>query len=153
MGAIVRAFDARREVKEQVESLGAEFIEVDSDEEGSGVGGYAKTMSKEFIEAEMALFRRQAQEVDIIITTALVPGEPAPKLILADMVEKLRDGSVIVDLASEQGGNCELTEPGKVVVKHGVTIIGYTDFPSRLAPQSSSLYATNLRHLLTDSRR
>ncbi len=150
MGAIVRAFDARREVKEQVESLGAEFLEVDSKEDGAGVGGYAKTMSREFIEAEMALFRRQAEEVDIIITTALVPGKPAPKMILVDMVEKLRDGSVIVDLASEQGGNCELTEPGKVIVKHGVTIIGYTDFPSRLAPQSSSLYATNLRHLLTE---
>ncbi|MGA3050489.1 MAG: Re/Si-specific NAD(P)(+) transhydrogenase subunit alpha [Chitinispirillaceae bacterium] len=150
MGAIVRAFDARKEVKEQVQSLGAEFIEVENKEEGTGVGGYAKTMSNEFIEAEMTLFRKQAQEVDIIITTALVPGKPAPKLILADMVEKLRDGSVIVDLASEQGGNCELTEPGKVIVRYGVTIIGYTDFPSRLAPQSSSLYATNLRHLLTE---
>ena len=107
-------------------------------------------MSKEFIAAEMALFRKQSKEVDIIITTALIPGKPAPKLILADMVEKLRAGSVIVDLASEQGGNCELTEPGKVVVKHGVTIIGYTDLPSRLAPQSSSLYSTNLRHMLTE---
>jgi NAD(P) transhydrogenase subunit alpha len=150
MGAIVRAFDARKEVKEQVQSLGAEFIEVENKEEGTGVGGYAKTMSNEFIEAEMTLFRKQAQEVDIIITTALVPGKPAPKLILADMVEKLRYGSVIVDLASEQGGNCELTEPGKVIVRYGVTIIGYTDFPSRLASQSSSLYATNLRHLLTE---
>ena len=150
MGAIVRAFDTRPEVKEQVESMGAEFLTVDIKEDGAGVGGYAKQMSKEFIDAEMALFRKQAAEVDIIITTALIPGKPAPKLILADMVEKLRAGSVIVDLASEQGGNCELTEPGKVVVKHGVTIIGYADLPSRLATQSSNLYATNLRHLLTD---
>jgi H+-translocating NAD(P) transhydrogenase subunit alpha len=150
MGAIVRAFDTRPEVKEQVESMGAEFLTVDIKEDGAGVGGYAKQMSKEFIDAEMALFRKQAAEVDIIITTALIPGKPAPKLILADMVEKLRAGSVIVDLASEQGGNCELTEPGKIAVKHGVTIIGYTDLPSRLATQSSNLYATNLRHLLTD---
>jgi H+-translocating NAD(P) transhydrogenase subunit alpha len=150
MGAIVRAFDTRPEVKEQVESMGAEFLTVDVKEDGTGVGGYAKQMSKEFIDAEMALFRKQAVEVDIIITTALIPGKPAPKLILADMVEKMRAGSVIVDLASEQGGNCELTEPGKVAVKHGVTIVGYTDLPSRLATQSSNLYATNLRHLLTD---
>ncbi len=150
MGAIVRAFDTRPEVKEQVESMGAEFLTVEIKEDGAGVGGYAKQMSKEFIDAEMALFRKQAAEVDIIITTALIPGKPAPKLILADMVEKLRAGSVIVDLASEQGGNCELTEPGKVAVKHGVTIIGYADLPSRLATQSSNLYATNLRHLLTD---
>jgi len=150
MGAVVRAFDTRSEVREQVQSLGAEFIEVTIKEEGAGQGGYAKSMSKEYIDAEMALFRRQAEEVDIIITTALIPGKPAPKLILADMVEKMRPGSVIVDLAAEQGGNCELTEPGKVVIRHGVTIIGYTDLPSRLAPQSSTLYATNLRHLLTD---
>jgi NAD(P) transhydrogenase subunit alpha len=150
MGAVVRAFDTRAEVREQVQSLGAEFIEVALKEEGAGQGGYAKTMSPEYIAAEMALFRQQAEEVDIIVTTALVPGKPAPKLILADMVEKMRIGSVIVDLASEQGGNCELTEPGKVVLRHGVTIIGYTDLPSRLAPQSSALYATNLRHLLTD---
>ncbi len=150
MGAVVRAFDTRPAVKEQVESMGAEFLEVSIAEDGSGVGGYAKEMSKEFIDAEMALFRKQASEVDIIITTALIPGKPAPKLILADMVETLKEGSVVVDLAAEQGGNCELTEPGKVVVKHGVTLIGYTDLPSRLAAQSSSLYATNLRHLLTD---
>ena len=150
MGAVVRAFDTRSEVREQVQSLGAEFIEVTIQEEGAGQGGYAKSMSREYIDAEMALFRRQAEEVDIIITTALIPGKPAPKLILADMVEKMRPGSVIVDLAAEQGGNCELTEPGKVVIRHGVTIIGYTDLPSRLAPQSSTLYATNLRHLLTD---
>jgi NAD(P) transhydrogenase subunit alpha len=140
MGAIVRAFDTRPEVREQVQSMGAEFLEVDIKEDGSGTGGYAKQMSKEFIDAEMALFRKQAAEVDIIITTALIPGKPSPKLILADMVDKMRAGSVIVDLAAEQGGNCELTQPGKVaVVKHGVTIIGYTDFPSRLATQSSNL--------------
>lgn len=150
MGAIVRSFDTRPEVKEQVESMGAEFLLLDFEEEGSGSGGYAKTMSKEFIDAEMALFREQAKEVDIIITTALIPGKPAPKLILADMVELMKDGSVIVDLAAEQGGNCELTEPGEVVVKEGVTIIGYTDLPSRLPTQSSQLYGTNLRHLLTD---
>jgi NAD(P) transhydrogenase subunit alpha len=150
MGAVVRAFDSRAEVKEQVESLGAEFVEVAMKEEGAGSGGYGKTMSKEYIDAEMALFRNQASEVDIIITTALVPGKPAPKLIPADVAAKLRPGSVIVDLAAEQGGNCELTEPGKVVVKGGVTVIGYTDLPSRLAPQSSTLYATNLRHLLTE---
>lgn len=150
MGAIVRAFDTRPEVKEQVASMGAEFLELDFEEEGSGEGGYAKVMSPEFIKAEMDLFARQAMEVDIIITTALIPGKPAPELITAGMVESMREGSVIVDLASEQGGNCALTEPGKVVVKHGVTLIGYTDFPSRLATQSSQLYGTNLRHLLTD---
>ena len=150
LGAIVRAFDTRPEVREQVQSLGAEFIEVDIKEGGSGVGGYAKVMSKEFIEAEMALFRKQAKEVDIIITTALIPGKPAPRLILEDMLQLMRSGSVVVDLAAEQGGNCEGTEAGKVVVKHGVTIIGYTDLPSRLPTQSSQLYATNLRHLFTD---
>ena len=152
MGAIVRAFDTRPEVKEQVESMGAEFLELDYEEEEQGgtQGGYAKEMSKAFIDAEMALFREQAQDVDIIITTALIPGRPAPKLILADMVESMKDGSVIVDLASEQGGNCELTEPGEVVVKHGVTLIGHTDLPSRLSTQSSQLYSTNLRHLLAD---
>ena len=107
-------------------------------------------MSQEFIKAEMELFARQAMEVDIIITTALIPGKPAPELITAGMVESMRDGSVIVDLAAEQGGNCALTEPGEVVVRHGVTIIGYTDLPSRLPTQSSQLYGTNLRHLLTD---
>lgn len=150
MGAIVRAFDTRPEVKEQVESMGAEFLEVDVKEEGGGAGGYAKVMSPEFIKAEMELFARQAMEVDIIITTALIPGKPAPELITVGMVESMRDGSVIVDLAAEQGGNCALTEPGKVVVKHGVTIIGYTDLPSRLPTQSSQLYGTNLRHLLSD---
>ena len=150
MGAIVRAFDTRPEVKEQVESMNAEFLELDFKEEGSGVGGYAKQMSAEFIKAEMELFARQAMEVDIIITTALIPGKPAPELITEAMVKTMKDGSVIVDLAAEQGGNCKLTEPGKVVVKHGVTIIGYTDLPSRLPTQSSQLYATNIRHLLAD---
>ncbi len=152
MGAIVRAFDTRPEVKEQVESMDAEFLELDfeEDDDGAGEGGYAKVMSKAFIEAEMALFAEQAREVDIIITTALIPGKPAPKLITADMVKSMRDGSVIVDLAAEQGGNCELTTPESVTVEHGVSIIGYTDLPSRLATQSSQLYATNLRHLLTD---
>ncbi|MEL7451575.1 MAG: Re/Si-specific NAD(P)(+) transhydrogenase subunit alpha [Pseudomonadota bacterium] len=152
MGAIVRAFDTRPEVKEQVESMDAEFLELDFEEEedGAGEGGYAKVMSKAFIEAEMALFAAQAEEVDIIITTALIPGKPAPKLITAEMVESMADGSVVVDLAAEQGGNCELTEANKVVVKHGVTLIGYTDLPSRLATQASQLYGTNLRHLLTD---
>ena len=153
MGAIVRAFDTRPEVKEQVESMDAEFLmlEFEEDEDGSGEGGYAKTMSEEFIKAEMALFAEQAKEVDIIITTALIPGRPAPELITADMVRSMKDGSVVVDLAAEQGGNCELTEPEKVVTTdNGVTIIGYTDLPSRLATQSSQLYGTNLRHLLTD---
>ncbi len=150
MGAIVRAFDTRPEVKEQVESMDAEFLELEFEEDGSGSGGYAKVMSKEFIEAEMALFAEQAKEVDIIVTTALIPGKPAPELITEDMVKSMKEGSVIVDLAAEQGGNCKLSEANKVVVKHGVTIIGYTDLPSRLASQSSQLYATNLRHLLTD---
>src|SRR5690606_20373184 len=123
---------------------------LDFEEEGSGGGGYAKVMSPEFIAAAMALFRRQAEEVDIIITTALIPGRPAPKLITADMVAAMKPGSVVVDLAAEQGGNCELTVPGELAVHHGVTIVGYTDLPSRLATQSSELYATNLRHLLTD---
>jgi NAD(P) transhydrogenase subunit alpha len=152
MGAIVRAFDTRPEVKEQVESMDAEFLMLDfeEDEDGSGEGGYAKVMSKAFIEAEMALFAEQAKDVDIIITTALIPGKPAPRLITAEMVESMKDGSVVVDLAAEQGGNCELTEPGRVAVKEGVTLIGYTDLPSRLSAQSSQLYGTNLRHLLTD---
>ncbi len=150
MGAIVRAFDTRREVKEQVESMDGEFLELAFEEEGSGQGGYAKVMSDEFIKAEMELFAEQAAEVDIIITTALIPGKPAPVLITAEMVESMKSGSVIVDLAAEQGGNCELTEPHKVVKRHGVTLIGYTDLPSRLAAQSSQLYATNLRYLLTE---
>ncbi len=150
MGAIVRSFDTRPEVKEQIESMDAEFLMLDFKEEGSGTGGYAKTMSPEFIAAEMALFAQQAKEVDIIVTTALIPGKPAPKLITAEMVQSMKPGSVIVDLAAEQGGNCELTEKDQVVVKHNVTLIGYTNLPSRLANQSSQLYATNLRHLLTE---
>ena len=151
MGAIVRSFDTRPEVKEQVESMDAEFLMLDfDDEDGTGEGGYAKLMSDEFIAAEMALFAEQAKEVDIIVTTALIPGRPAPLLIKAEHVALMKDGGVIVDLAAETGGNCELTEPGEVVVKDGVTIIGYTDLPSRLASQSSQLYATNLRHLITD---
>jgi len=150
MGAIVRAFDTRPEVREQIESMHAEFLMLEFAESGTGVGGYAKVMSQEFIDAEMALFRRQAEEVDIIITTALIPGRPAPKLITAETVAAMRPGSVIVDLAAEQGGNCALTVPGELAVAHGVTIIGYTDLPSRLAPQSSQLYATNLRNLLAE---
>ncbi len=151
LGAIVRSFDTRPEVKEQVESMGADFLLLEFEEDGSGEGGYAKTMSDEFIAAEMALFAEQAKEVDIIVTTALIPGRPAPKLITADMVKSMKNGSVIVDLAAEQGGNCELTVPHELsVTDNGVTIIGYSDLPSRLPTQSSQLYATNLRHILTD---
>jgi NAD(P) transhydrogenase subunit alpha len=150
MGAVVRAFDTRPEVKEQVESMGAEFLMLDFEEQGSGAGGYAKVMSEEFIAAEMALFAQQAREVDIIITTALIPGKPAPRLITADMVESMKDGSVIVDLAAEQGGNCELTRPGEVALIEGVNVIGYTDLPSRMPAQSSQLYGTNIRYLLED---
>jgi NAD(P) transhydrogenase subunit alpha len=150
LGAIVRAFDTRAEVREQVQSLGAEFLEVSIQEDGSGVGGYAKEMSPEFIAAEMTLFKRQAADVDIIITTALVPGKTAPVLITEDMVRVMRPGSVIVDLGAEQGGNCALTHPGEVWVEHGVTIVGYVDLPSRLAPTASQLYSSNLTHLLSD---
>jgi len=150
LGAVVRGFDTRPEVKDQVESMGGEFLALDFTEEGSGTGGYAKVMSPEFIRAEMALFAEQAKDVDILITTALIPGRPAPRLISADMVKSMRSGSVIVDLAAEQGGNCELTEPGQVVHKHGVTLIGYTDLPSRLAKQSSQLYANNLLRLIEE---
>ena len=147
LGAIVRANDTRPEVADQIKSLGGEYVPVEYVEEGSGVGGYAKVMSEGFQKAQRATFAKQAREVDIIITTALIPGKPAPKLITAEMVQSMKPGSVIVDMAAEQGGNCELTEPGQVVVKHGVTIIGYTDLPSRLARQSSTLYATNLFRL------
>lgn len=150
LGAIVRAFDTRLAVKDQVKSMGADFLELEFEESGEGEGGYAKIMSDEFIAAEMALFADQAKEVDMIITTALIPGRPAPVLVTADMVKSMKPGSVIVDLASENGGNCELTEPGKKVVKHDVTIIGYTDFPSRLPTQSSTLYANNIVNLLSD---
>src|SRR5882762_7752580 len=147
LGAIVRANDTRPEVADQIKSLGGEYVGVEYVEEGSGVGGYAKVMSEGYQKAQREVFARQAKEVDVIITTALIPGKPAPKLITADMVKPMRPGSVIVDLAAEQGGNCELTVPGEVVVRHGVTIIGYTDLPSRLARQSSTLYATNLLRL------
>ncbi len=150
MGAIVRAFDTRPEVKEQVESMDAEFLMLEFKEEGGGAGGYAKVMSEEFIKAEMELFAEQAKDVDIIVTTALIPGKPAPKLITEEMVHSMRDGSVIVDLAAEQGGNCELTKPGEICKSKGVTIIGFTDLPSRLATQSSQLFANNLRHLISD---
>src|SRR4051812_20648976 len=147
LGAIVRANDTRPEVADQVKSMGAEFVGVEYEEEGSGVGGYAKVMSEGFQKAQRETFAKQAKDVDIIITTALIPGKPAPKLITTEMVRSMKPGSVIVDLASEQGGNCELTEPGQVVVRHGVSIIGYTDLPSRLATQASTLYATNLFRL------
>src|SRR3954470_13417328 len=147
LGAIVRANDTRPEVADQIKSLGGEYVGVDYVEEGSGVGGYAKVMSEGFQKAQKEVFAKQAKDVDVIITTALIPGKPAPKLITAEMVRSMRPGSVIVDLAAEQGGNCELTEPGQLVVKHGVTLIGYTDLPSRLAKQSSTLYATNLLRL------
>jgi NAD(P) transhydrogenase subunit alpha len=150
LGAIVRGFDTRSEVREQVQSMGAEFLEVEIKEEGGGGGGYAKQMSPEFIAAEMALFGRQAKDVDIIITTALIPGRPAPTLITEEMVASMRPGSVIVDLAAENGGNCALTRPGEVVVRGGVTIVGYVDLPSRLAPLASQLYGSNLAHLLSD---
>ena len=150
LGAIVRAFDTRPSVKDQVKSMGAEFLELDFEEDGEGSGGYAKTMSKEFIEAEMALFAEQAKDVDIIVTTALIPNKPAPKLITAEMVKSMKPGSVIVDLAAQNGGNCELTEPCEKCVKHGVTIIGYTDLPSRLPKQSSILYSNNIANLLSD---
>ncbi|HEY8558934.1 MAG TPA: Re/Si-specific NAD(P)(+) transhydrogenase subunit alpha [Pyrinomonadaceae bacterium] len=150
LGAIVRAFDTRPVVKEQVESMGADFLVLDFDEEGEGGGGYAKVMSKEFIEAEMALFAEQARDVDIIVTTALIPGKRAPILITREMVESMKQGSVVVDLAAEQGGNCEVTRPGESYEYKGVRIVGYTDLPSRMANQSSQLYGTNLWHLLHD---
>jgi H+-translocating NAD(P) transhydrogenase subunit alpha len=147
LGAIVRANDTRAEVADQVVSLGGEFVKVDYEEEGSGGGGYAKVMSEGFQQAQREMYAKQAKEVDIIITTALIPGKPAPRLITADMVKSMKPGSVIVDMAAEQGGNCELTEPGQVVVKHGVTIVGYTDLVSRLSRQSSTLYSNNLLRL------
>ena len=147
LGAIVRANDTRAEVADQVVSLGGEFVKVDYAEEGSGGGGYAKVMSEGFQQAQREMYAKQARESDIIITTALIPGKPAPKLITAEMVKTMRAGSVIVDMAAEQGGNCELTEPGQAVVRHGVTIIGYTDLASRLAGQSSTLYSNNLLRL------
>jgi len=149
LGAIVRAFDTRPEVKEQVQSMGAEFLELDFEEEAGSGDGYAKVMSEAFIKAEMELFAAQAKEVDIIVTTALIPGRPAPKLITAEMVASMKPGSVIVDLAAQTGGNCELTVADQVTLTpNGVKIIGYTDLPSRLPTQSSQLYGTNLVNLL-----
>ena len=148
MGAVVRAFDTREAVKEQVQSFGAEFLEVNLKESGEGTGGYAKEMSPEFIEAEMALFAKQAKEVDIIISTALIPGKPAPKLISKEMIESMKDGSVVVDLAAEAGGNIATTVPGELTVHKGVTHIGYTDLPSRLPTQSSQLYGNNISKFL-----
>lgn len=150
LGAIVRAFDTRPEVGDQVRSMGAEFLELDYEEDGTGDGGYAKVMSKEFIEAEMKLFAQQAMEVDIIITTALIPGKKAPMLITAGMVESMREGSVIVDMAAQQGGNCALTQPDKHIVHKGVRIVGYTDLPSRMAIQTSWLYASTLVNMVDE---
>ncbi|MBU3032494.1 Re/Si-specific NAD(P)(+) transhydrogenase subunit alpha, partial [Tritonibacter mobilis] len=154
LGAVTYAFDVRPEVAEQVESMGAEFVYLDFEEEqqdGAATGGYASVSSPEFREAQLAKFRELAPEVDIVITTALIPNREAPKLWLADMVAAMKRGSVIVDLAAERGGNVEGTvRDEKVVTDNGVTIIGYTDFPSRMASQSSSLYATNIRHMMTD---
>jgi NAD(P) transhydrogenase subunit alpha len=150
LGAIVRAFDTRAAVRDQVKSMGAEFLEVTIQEEGEGGGGYAREMSPAFIAAEMALFAQQAKDVDIIITTALIPNRPAPILITEEMVKSMKKGSVIVDLAAENGGNCALTQPGSVVEQHGVHIIGYIDLPSRLAPTASVLYGNNLAYLLDD---
>ncbi|MFG6176719.1 Re/Si-specific NAD(P)(+) transhydrogenase subunit alpha [Halomonas sp. THAF12] len=153
LGAVVRAFDVRPEVAEQIESMGAEFLFLDFEDsqDGSGSGGYAAPSSPEFREKQLALFREQAPEVDIVITTALIPGRPAPKLWLEDMVKAMKPGSVIVDLAAEKGGNCDLTVPDqRVVTDNGVIVVGYTDFPSRMATQASLLYSTNIRHMLTD---
>jgi len=153
LGAEVRAFDVRAAAKEQVESLGGKFLTVELEESGEGAGGYAKSMSKEFIEAEMALFRAQAKEVDVIVTTALVPGAKAPILVGDDVVACLKPGSVVVDLAAEQGGNCSLTKPGEAVVHEGVTILGYTDLPSRMATTASRFFAGNVLALLSDMAR
>ncbi|MEP6848285.1 MAG: Re/Si-specific NAD(P)(+) transhydrogenase subunit alpha [Acidobacteriota bacterium] len=150
LSAIVKAFDPRSATKDQVASMGAEFLEINVEEEGEGKGGYAKEMSDSFLKAEMALFAAQAMQVDIIVTTALIPGKPAPKLITKGMVESMKPGSVIVDLAAEQGGNCALTEPGKVVHHKGVAIIGYTDLPSRMASMSSQLYSSTIVALLEE---
>jgi NAD(P) transhydrogenase subunit alpha len=152
LGAIVKAFDPRSATKDQVKSMGADFLEIQVAEEGEGTGGYAKEMSDSFLRAEMALFAQQAMQVDIIITTALIPGKPAPKLITQGMVESMKPGSVIVDLAAEQGGNCALTEPGRVVHHKGVTIIGYTDLPSRMASMSSQLYGATIVALIEELR-
>merc|ERR1712088_1172448 len=148
MGAIVRAFDVRPAVKEQVKSMGAEFLEVEIKEDGSTEGGYAKEMSKEFIEAEMQLFHDQCKDVDIVITTALIPGRTAPILIKKYMIDDMKPGSVVVDLAAEAGGNIETIKPGEVYTYNDVVHIGHTDLPSRLSTQASTLYANNLSKLL-----
>jgi NAD(P) transhydrogenase subunit alpha len=154
LGAITYAFDVRPEVAEQVESMGAEFVYLDFEEEqqdGAATGGYASVSSPEFREAQLAKFRELAPEMDIVITTALIPNREAPELWTEDMVKAMKPGSVIVDLAAEKGGNCKLTvKDEKIVTDNGVTIIGYTDFPSRMATQASTLYATNIRHMMTD---
>jgi NAD(P) transhydrogenase subunit alpha len=153
LGAITYAFDVRPEVAEQIESMGAQFVflEFEQTQDGAATGGYAAPSSPEFREKQLAKFRELAPEIDIVITTALIPGRPAPKLWTADMVQAMKPGSVIVDLAAERGGNCDLTVPDeKVVTENGVTIIGTTDFPSRMAAQASTLYANNIRHFLTD---
>ena len=151
LGAIVRAFDVRAEVAEQISSMGADFLFLDFDEDQSDSGGYAKPSSPEFQKKQFELFQQVAPDTDIVICTALIPGRPAPKLWLKEMVSAMHDGSVIVDLAAEHGGNCDLTVPNKrIVTDNGVTIIGYTDFPSRMATQSSMLYATNIWHMLSD---
>ena len=150
LGAVVRANDTRAEVADQVKSLGGEFVKVDYEEDGAGGGGYAKVMSEGFQAAQRQMYAAQAKDADIIITTALIPGKPAPKLITAEMVQSMKPGSVIVDMAAEQGGNCELTVPGEAVERHGVTIVGYTDLASRLAKQSSTLYANNLLRLVEE---
>jgi NAD(P) transhydrogenase subunit alpha len=152
LGAVVRAFDTRPAVKEQVQSLGAEFLEVHMEESGEGQGGYAKEMSEEFLAKERALFLEQAREIDIVVTTALIPGKKAPLLWNKAMVEAMRPGSVIVDLAAEQGGNCELTRAGERVEHHGVRILGYPDLTCRLPTVASQLYATNLVNLLDEAK-
>ncbi len=152
LGAIVRAFDTRPEVADQVKSMGGEFLEIDFKEDGSGEGGYAKVMGEEFIKKEMELFLNQAREVDIIITTALIPGTKAPILVKREAVEAMKPGSIIVDLAAEQSGNCELTRPGEIYVHNGVKIIGYTDLPSRMPTQSSKLLGTNMAHFLKEMK-
>jgi len=153
LGAIVRAFDVRPEVAEQIESMGAEFLFLDFEDsqDSAGTGGYAAPSSPEFREAQLKLFREQAPEVDIVITTALIPNREAPELWTRDMVEAMKPGSVIIDLAAEKGGNCKMTVADeKIVTDNGVTIVGYTDFPSRMATQSSTLYSTNVRHMMAD---
>ena len=150
LGAIVKANDTRPEVADQVKSMGGSFVNVKVQESGSSQTGYAVIMSEEYQKAQRVVFAKQISEADIVITTALIPGRPAPKLITTEMVQSMKPGSVIVDLASEQGGNCELTVPGEVIKKHGVTLIGYTDLPSRLAKQSSQLYGTNLFRFLEE---